>query len=56
MLAHLLGFGAVTRDGVRSVLMAGSVLSLLDKLLDSLISRLKLEGLLLKLLSGATLT
>ena len=56
MIAHLLGFGAVTRDGVRSVLMGGSALSLLDELLDSLISGLKLEGPRLELLSGAPLT
>ena len=56
MIAHLLGFGAVTRDGIKSVLMAGFALSLLDKILDSLISRLKLEGPLLKLLPGVPLT
>ena len=39
-IAHLLGFGAATRAGVQGVLVASSALSLLDLLLNSLITRL----------------
>ena len=34
MIAHLLGSGAMTCDGIRSVLMAGSVLYFPDTLLN----------------------
>ena len=40
MIAHLLGFGAVTRDTVKGVLVASSTLSLLDKVLNFLVTRL----------------
>ena len=56
VIAHLLRFGAVTRDGVRGVPEAGSLPDLLGILTEILITRLRPVGLLFNLLSGVFLT
>ena len=48
--AHLLGFGAMTRDAVQGSLMASSALSFQDILLN-FVTRLRLVGLLFERLA-----